>query len=273
MSSTETFNLNSLATPQTMHPGPLMETLIACANVPDATSSQRLAALAQSNNPCFWDSKIRSEQWFDNKGLCFSILFPAMLVLNGKHSRIDPYFTLPTLRQPEIKDVHTQEGGKHFDVYLSPDGQHEDKCEVIQFMWNGGSSGTDPLHFVVHTEPLFPEAAVSMQEVVPEFSLEDFENTNVTFTGDVLKQQFSGKKEKASACSFAVGKGKCCVVSWECMLMGAEVDGWTIKGMPDPQGHFKTVEGTTIQMGFWTRLKAQRRGNVIKTAEDLDSYW
>ncbi|KAG1883167.1 hypothetical protein F4604DRAFT_1921074 [Suillus subluteus] len=27
---------------------------------------------------------------------------------------------------------------------------------------------------------------------------------------------------------------------------------------------YKSAEGTTIQMGFWTRLKAQRRGNIIK---------
>lgn len=51
-----------------------------------------------------------------------------------------------------------------------------DKREVIQFLCNAGSSSADPLHFVVHSDPLFPEAGEVKREVVPEFSLEDFES-------------------------------------------------------------------------------------------------
>jgi hypothetical protein len=51
-----------------------------------------------------------------------------------------------------------------------------DKHEVIQSLCNAGTSGMDPLHFVVHSDPLFPEAAETTCEVVPEFSLEDFES-------------------------------------------------------------------------------------------------
>ncbi|KAG2740841.1 hypothetical protein P692DRAFT_20880583 [Suillus brevipes Sb2] len=59
-----------------------------------------------------------------------------------------------------------------------------DKHEVIQSLRNAGTSSIDPLYFMVHSDPLFPEAAETTCEVVPEFSLEDFENTDLTFTGE-----------------------------------------------------------------------------------------
>lgn len=51
-----------------------------------------------------------------------------------------------------------------------------DSREIIQFLRNAGNSGADPLHFVLHTEPLLPEAAEAKRDIIPEFSLEDFES-------------------------------------------------------------------------------------------------
>ncbi|KAG2134670.1 hypothetical protein BD769DRAFT_1315410, partial [Suillus cothurnatus] len=64
---------------------------------------------ASTNNPRFWDLKIHSEQWYDTKGELFSLIFPALIEPMGKHSCIDPYFSLPTLKQvrPELRDVRT----------------------------------------------------------------------------------------------------------------------------------------------------------------------
>jgi len=46
----ETFDFESLSA-DTMHPNPLIEALVACANAPNATSTQRLGALAQCHIP------------------------------------------------------------------------------------------------------------------------------------------------------------------------------------------------------------------------------
>lgn len=101
----------------------LVEAIMAASTAPNSASTTRLGALAAGNNPRFWDPKIRSEQWYDTKGDPFTIQFPAMIVPTGKHSRLDPYFSLPTLKQvrngfsclslgsqrskPELKDVRT----------------------------------------------------------------------------------------------------------------------------------------------------------------------
>lgn len=50
-----------------------------------------------------------------------------------------------------------------------------DNREVIPFMRSAGNSSTDELHFVVHSDALFPDASESRGDIVPEFSLEDFE--------------------------------------------------------------------------------------------------
>ncbi|KAG1754020.1 uncharacterized protein EDB91DRAFT_1077668 [Suillus paluster] len=95
--------------------------------------------------------------------------------------------------------------------------------EVIQLPRNAGTSSADPLHFVVHSDSLFPEATESSRDVVPEFPLDDFENTNVDFTGDILKQRFSPKRPAASASTANTPKD------------------WTMRDLPDPSGHFRTV--------------------------------
>jgi hypothetical protein len=77
----------------------LFEALAATTRAGNAASTARLSAIAGSNNPRFWDPKIRSEQWYDTNGEPFSLVFPALIEPTGKHSRIDPYFTLPTLKQ------------------------------------------------------------------------------------------------------------------------------------------------------------------------------
>ncbi|KAG1777602.1 hypothetical protein EV702DRAFT_1045344 [Suillus placidus] len=84
---------------------------------------------------------------------------------------------------------------------------------------------TDELDFVVHSDALFPEASESRGDVVPEFSLEDFENTDFTLTGDVLKDRFTLKKT-AGGEEVGMPKG---------------VHNWTLKDLEDPQGHFKMV--------------------------------
>ncbi|KAG2131550.1 hypothetical protein BD769DRAFT_1666585 [Suillus cothurnatus] len=228
----------------------LSEALAATTRAGNAASTARLSALAGSNNPRFWDPKIRSEQWYDTNGEPFSLVFPALIEPTGKHSRIDPYFTLPTLKQPEVKDVRTVKA--QFQLRTLDDSYPSDavvcskkaantlmllisKCEsirgqdnreVIQFLRNAGSSSADPLHFVVHTDPLFPEAGEAKREIVPEFSLEDFENTDLTFTGDILKEKFGGKKN----CGESVPDGE-----------ERGVEDWKLMHMPDPQGHYHTV--------------------------------
>jgi hypothetical protein len=49
-------------------------------------------------------------------------------------------------------------------------------CKIIQFLRNAGNAGADLLHFVLHTEPLLPEAAEAKRDIFPEFSLKDFES-------------------------------------------------------------------------------------------------
>lgn len=90
----------------TMHPPALVEALLECSSAPTSASTTRLTALARSNNPRFWDSKIRSEQWVDNAGRPFSITFPAIIEPAGKHSKLDPYFSLPTLKQVSTNCLH-----------------------------------------------------------------------------------------------------------------------------------------------------------------------
>ncbi|KAG2104976.1 hypothetical protein BD769DRAFT_1334123, partial [Suillus cothurnatus] len=72
-----------------------------------AASTAHLSAIAGTNNPCFWDPKICSEQWYDTKGEPFSLIFPALIKPTEKHSHIDPYFSLLTLKQLELRDVRT----------------------------------------------------------------------------------------------------------------------------------------------------------------------
>ncbi|KAG1768395.1 hypothetical protein EDD22DRAFT_844145 [Suillus occidentalis] len=100
-----------------------------------------------------------------------------------------------------------------------------DNREVIPFMRSVRNSSTDELHFVVHSDALFPDASESRGDIVPEFSLEDFEDTDFTLTGDVLKDKFASKK---TAGDDEVGMPK-------------GVHDWTLKDLEDPQGHFKTV--------------------------------
>ncbi|KAG2337509.1 hypothetical protein BDR05DRAFT_1004995 [Suillus weaverae] len=151
-----------------------------------------------------------------------------MLKLNGKHSRIDPYFMLPTLRQPEIKDICTVKA--QFELRTLNDSY---PAEAVMC----SKKAANTLMYVVSAcekirksdkhEPLFPEASEPKREIVLEFSLEDFENTDVTFTRDVLKQHYSGKN-------------KATVV--RASLDGKDIDNWSVKDMPDPHGHFQTVK-------------------------------
>ncbi|KAG1823151.1 hypothetical protein EV424DRAFT_1538648 [Suillus variegatus] len=232
-----------------MHPPALVEALLECSSAPTSASTTRLTALARSNNPRFWDSKIRSEQWVDNAGRPFSITFPAIIEPAGKHSKLDPYFSLPTLKQPVIKDVRTVKAqfqlrtlddsfpreavvcskkAANTLLYLASNCEKirdGDKREVIPFMRSAGNSLMDELHFVVHSDALFPEATESRGDLVPEFSLEDFENTDFSLTGDVLNDKFTSKKP-----SFGDGGDS-----------AKGVHDWTLKDLKDPQGHFKTV--------------------------------
>ncbi|KAG2107461.1 uncharacterized protein F5147DRAFT_544246, partial [Suillus discolor] len=48
-----------------------------------------------------------SEQWCDKNGHPFTMWFPAILEPEGMHSHLDPYFSLPALKQPVIKDIRT----------------------------------------------------------------------------------------------------------------------------------------------------------------------
>jgi hypothetical protein len=77
----------------------LVEAVLACAAAPDAASTELFQTLAMTNNPRFWDSKTRCEQWCDTSGRPFTMQFPAILEPVGKYARLDPYFSLPTLRQ------------------------------------------------------------------------------------------------------------------------------------------------------------------------------
>ncbi|KAG1769239.1 hypothetical protein EDD22DRAFT_843733 [Suillus occidentalis] len=72
------------------------------------------------------------------------------------------------------------------------------------------------------------DASESRGDIVPEFSLKDFEDTDFTLTGvcaDVLKDKFASKKTTGDD-EVGMSKG---------------VHDWTLKGLEDPQGHFKTV--------------------------------
>ncbi|KAG1866010.1 hypothetical protein F4604DRAFT_1683001 [Suillus subluteus] len=217
---------------QGVHPQGLINTLLACSRGPTAASTTRLTALAASNNPRFWDQKIRSEQWFDSNGKPFSIVFPAVIVPLGKHSWLDPYFSLPVLKQPELKDMRTVKAqfelrtlDKSYPgeavvcskkaantlMYLvskCEKNRRADNHEVIQFLRSAGSSACDPLNFVVHTDHLFPQAGEVSREVVPEFSLEDFENTDLTWSGNVLKERFAAKKGGCSTTTSSDEKGR-----------------------------------------------------------------
>ncbi|KAG2151555.1 uncharacterized protein EDB93DRAFT_1103007 [Suillus bovinus] len=125
-------------------------------------------------------------------------LSPTTLASGTQKSEVNNGLTT----KPEVKDVHTVKAQFELqtldDSYPAEDVMCSKKAAntlmyVVSACKKIRKSSTDPLHFVVHTEPLFPEAAVSMYNVVPEFSLEDFENMDVTFTGDtdILKQRFS----------------------------------------------------------------------------------
>ncbi|KAG2152221.1 hypothetical protein BD769DRAFT_1318836, partial [Suillus cothurnatus] len=72
-----------------------------------AASTELFQTLAMTNNPRFWDSKTRCEQWCDTSGRPFTMQFPAILEPVGKYARLDPYFSLPTLRQASVKDIRT----------------------------------------------------------------------------------------------------------------------------------------------------------------------
>ncbi|KAG1782948.1 hypothetical protein EV702DRAFT_1040748 [Suillus placidus] len=253
---------------QGVHPQPLIDALLACSRGPTAASTARLTALATSNNPRFWDQKIRSEQWFDTNGKPFSIVFPAVIVPLGKHSRLDPYFSLPILKQPELKDVHTVKAQfelRTLDESYPPEavvcskkaantlmylvskcekGRGADNREVIRFLRSAGSSASDPLHFVVHTDHLFPQAGEVSREVVHEFSLEDFENTDLTLSGNVLKERFAAKKGGCSTTTLNDEKGPYpgVIGCGETVLMReTEIRDWKLKDMDDPHGHLRTV--------------------------------
>ncbi|KAG1850155.1 hypothetical protein F4604DRAFT_1934605 [Suillus subluteus] len=230
-------------------PPALMEALLECSSGSTSASTGRLTALARSNNPRFWDSKIRSEQWVDTNGRPFSIMFPAIIEPRGKHSKLDPYFSLPTLKQPMIKDIRTVKAqfqlrtldnsfpaeavmcskkAANTLLYLASNcekNRDADNREVTPFMRSAGNSLMDELHFVVHSDALFPEATESRGDIVPEFSLEDFENTDFALTGDGLKDRFALKKTGGGD-DVGVPKG---------------VNDWTLKDLEDPHGHFKMV--------------------------------
>ncbi|KAG2123974.1 hypothetical protein BD769DRAFT_1389037 [Suillus cothurnatus] len=156
--------------------------------------------------------------------------FPALIEPMGKHSRLDPYFLLPTLKQwgqPKLKDVRTVKAQFQLKkaantlmllVSKCEAARGKDNREIIQFLQNAGNSSADPLHFIVHTEPLLLEATEAKKEVIPEFSLEDFEN--------VLKQKFSAKKGNTVMSATEETRG---------------VHDWKLKDMPDPYGHYHTV--------------------------------
>jgi hypothetical protein len=80
----------------------LFEALSATTRALNAASTTRLSIIAGTNNPRFWDPKICSEQWYDTKGEPFSLIFPALIEPTEKHSHIDPYFSLPTLKQVRV---------------------------------------------------------------------------------------------------------------------------------------------------------------------------
>ncbi|KAG1892004.1 hypothetical protein F4604DRAFT_1912736 [Suillus subluteus] len=207
-----------------------------------------------------------TEQWVDTNGRPFSIMFPAIIEPRGKHSKLDPYFSLPTLKQPMIKDIRTVKAqfqlrtlddsfpaeavmcskkAANTLLYLASNceknrdaGQYSslanstkailcetDNREVTPFMRSAGNSLMDELHFVVHSDALFPEATESRGDIVPEFSLEDFENTDFALTGDGLKDRFASKKTGGGD-DVGVPKG---------------VNDWTLKDLEDPHSHFKMV--------------------------------
>jgi hypothetical protein len=130
---------------------------------------------------------------------------------------------------------------------------------------------------VVHSNPLFPEAGEVKQEVMPKFSLEDFESecksetngimlickfldTDLTFTGsktlplcipksltmfvgeDVLKQKFAPKKISDPSIPEAAEHGQCSHASARIKAdIPPGVKDWKMKHLPDPQGHYNMV--------------------------------
>ncbi|KAG2124016.1 hypothetical protein DEU56DRAFT_917230 [Suillus clintonianus] len=246
MSAPDVFDADDLSSETTLAPA-LVEALLACAAAPDAASTEHLSTLATTNNPRFWDGKKRSEQWCDKSGRPFTMTFPAILEPLGKHTRMDPYFSLPTLKQPLIKEIRTAKAQFQLKVlddsypieavrcsmkaqntlmYLGSECEKKRKSdgrEVVQFMRSAGPTPGAERQFIVSTDHLFPDAAEITQEAVPEFSLEDFENTDVRFTAEVIKERFSPKK-KDNANSASRGASD-----------------WTLKDMPDPQGHYRSA--------------------------------
>ncbi|KAG2134228.1 hypothetical protein BD769DRAFT_1665257 [Suillus cothurnatus] len=223
----------------------LVEAVLACAAAPDAASTELFQTLATTNNPRFWDSKNRCKQWCDKSRRPFTMQFPAILEPVGKYAHLDPYFSLPTLRQANVKDIRTVKAQFQLRVlddaypkeavncsikaqntlmYLGSKCEKEreaDKREVIQFMRSAGT--TNERQFTIHTEHLFPDASEATQETVPEFSLEDFESTDMRFTADVIKERFSPKKKKVPT---RAERG---------------IADWTLKDMPDPQGLYRSA--------------------------------
>lgn len=101
MSAPEVIDDTDFSSESTLAPA-LVEALLACVAEPDAASTELLLTLATTNNPRFWDSNNRSEQWCDKNGRPFTMRFPAILEPEGRHSRLDPYFSLPALKQVSL---------------------------------------------------------------------------------------------------------------------------------------------------------------------------
>ncbi|KAG1788811.1 hypothetical protein EV424DRAFT_1355954 [Suillus variegatus] len=203
-----------------VHPPALIEVLLACSRGPTAASTTQLTVLASSNNPRFWDQKICSEQWFDTNGKAFSIIF---LVPELKDVRtVKAQFELCTLDDlyPSEAVICSKKAANTLMYLVSKCEKNRgaDNRKVIQFLCSAGASVADPLHFVVHSDHLFPQVGEVSQDVVPEFSLEDFEN--------VLKELFSAKKGSGHAAASSNDQ---------------EVREWRMKDMLSPQGHLQMV--------------------------------
>ncbi|KAG1819935.1 hypothetical protein EV424DRAFT_1539614 [Suillus variegatus] len=150
-----------------------------------------LAATAAPNS-------IRSEQWYDTHGDPFTIQFPAMIEPTGKHSQLDPYFSLPTLKQPELRDIRMVKA--QFQLRTLDEEYPTEAIICSKKAANTLMLLISQCKAVQGKEPLLPEAGEVRQEVVPEFSLEDFETTDLVFSGDILKQKFLGSKGDAEVC-------------------------------------------------------------------------
>ncbi|KAG2099001.1 uncharacterized protein F5147DRAFT_777523 [Suillus discolor] len=230
-------------------------TVLAASAAPNSASTGRLAAVAASNNPRFWDPKIHSEQWYDTHSNPFTIQFPAMIEPTGKHSRLDPYFSLPTLKQLKLRDVRTVKvqfqlrtldedypteavvcSKKAVNTLMLLVSQCEaargkDNHDIIQFLRNVGNSSADLLHFVLHLEPLLPEAGEVRREVVPKFSLEDFENTDLVFSGTCIDPD--GELHRRAQTE-VLGNTRY-DVGWK---SATDTD---VSDLPDPHGHYHTM--------------------------------